>query len=71
MRKRDGDWDKKGLLDLYFIMTFIDKISVLEANTITTKVFEETWGMTREEYLDDFREFLLEQRNEKGLKDEG
>lgn len=52
-------------------MTFIDKISVLEANTITTKVFEETWGMTREEYLDDFREFLLEQRKEKGLKDEG
>lgn len=67
MRKRDGDLDKKGLLDLYFFMTFIDKISVLEANTITTKVFEETWGMTREEYLDDFREFLLEQRKEEGL----
>ena len=47
-------------------MTFIDKISVLEANTITTKEFEETWGMTREEYLDDFRKFLHEQRTEKG-----
>ena len=39
-------------------MTFIDKISVLEANTVTTKEFEEIWGMSREAYLSNLKAFL-------------
>lgn len=43
-------------------MNLLDKISVLEANTVTTQEFEQALGMTREEYLNEMKSFVLEQQ---------
>jgi len=48
-------------------MTFIDKICVLEANSVTTKEFERTWGISMEEYLSDLKDFVMEQRTFPGV----
>lgn len=45
-------------------MNLLDKISVLEANTVTKEEFQETWGMTREEYLNEMKKFIEEQQAE-------
>ena len=45
-------------------MNLLDKISVLEANTVTKEEFQETWGMTREEYLNEMKKFIEEQQVE-------
>ena len=42
-------------------MNLLDKISVLEANSVTTREFENATGMTRDEYLKEMRRFVLEQ----------
>ena len=44
------------------IMNLLDKISVLEANSVTTREFENATGMTRDEYLKEMRRFVEEQR---------
>lgn len=43
-------------------MNLLDLISVLEANDVTPLEFKETWGITEEEYLNEMRSFILEQR---------
>ena len=43
-------------------MNLLDKISVLEANSVTTREFENATGMTRDEYLKEMRRFVEEQR---------
>ena len=43
-------------------MNLLDKISVLEANSVTTREFEKATGMTRDEYLKEMRLFVEEQR---------
>ena len=43
-------------------MNLLDKISVLEAKTVTKKEFEQATGMTRDEYLKEMKSFIEEQR---------
>ena len=43
-------------------MNLLDKISVLDANSVTPKEFEKAWGITREEYLKEMRSFVEAQR---------
>lgn len=43
-------------------MNLLDKISVLEAKTVTKKEFEQALGQTKEEYLNEMRSFIEEQR---------
>ena len=45
-------------------MNLLDLISVLDANDVTPLEFEETWGITKEEYLNDMRSFIEGMYNE-------
>ena len=45
-------------------MNLLDKISVLEAKSVTTEEFEQALGMTREEYLNEMKKFIEEQQAE-------
>ena len=49
-------------------MNLLDLISVLDANDVTPLEFEETWGITKEEYLNDMRSFIEEQRARNAAK---
>lgn len=45
-------------------MNLLDKISVLEAKSVTNEEFEQALGMTREEYLNEMKKFIEEQQAE-------
>ena len=49
-------------------MNLLDLISVLDANEVTPQEFEKTWGITKEEYLNDMRSFIEEQRARNATK---
>ena len=46
-------------------VNLLDKICVLDAKTVTMKEFEQTLGMSREEYLKEMRRFVEEQQRVK------
>lgn len=46
-------------------VNLLDKICVLDAKTVTKKEFEQTLGMSREEYLKEMRRFIEEQQRTK------
>ncbi len=46
-------------------VNLLDKICVLDAKTVTKKEFEQTLGMSREEYLKEMRRFVEEQQRVK------
>ena len=46
-------------------VNLLDKICLLDAKTVTKKEFEETLGMSREEYLKEMRRFVEEQQRTK------
>lgn len=43
-------------------MNLLDKISVLEAKTVTKKEFELATGVTRAEYLKEMKDFIETER---------
>ena len=46
-------------------VNLLDKICVFDAKTVTKKEFEQTLGMSREEYLKEMRRFVEEQQRVK------
>ena len=46
-------------------VNLLDKICVVDAKTVTKKEFEQTLGMSREEYLKEMRRFVEEQQRVK------
>jgi hypothetical protein len=42
-------------------MNLLDLISVLEANDVTPTEFQETWGISLDEYLKEMKSFIEEQ----------
>ena len=48
-------------------VNLLDKICVLDAKTVTKKEFEQTLGMSREEYQKEMRRFVEEQQRTKAV----
>ena len=44
------------------VMNLLDKIDELHANNVTPETFEEVWGMTIEEHLQELMEFVEKQK---------